>query len=115
MKMDYNFKFFLRILEKIAIKNVFIICSSLDKSVNILLPVPYKQFHIEKRFYVKYLSSFDQNTEKICVTIPLKVIEYFWERNLIPDFTSCCWLYEHASCPSSHFYRHIYAPEKERN
>ena len=47
MEMDY--KFFLCILEKLLKADMFIVCSSLEKSVNIFLPVVYEQFHVKKK------------------------------------------------------------------
>ena len=70
MEMDYNlkklanfFKFFLCILEK-SIKTD-IISSSLEKSLNIF-------FMLAERFFVKYLSTLNQNRAKSPGKYPFK-------------------------------------------
>ena len=45
-------------------ENRFIVCSSLNKSVDISFRCSRNNFMLEKMFYVKYLSSFGQNTEE---------------------------------------------------
>ena len=46
-------------------KNRFIVSSSLEKSVDIFLPMLYEQFQVRKKVLnVKYLSSFDEHTTK---------------------------------------------------
>ena len=50
MKNSANFfKFFLRILEKLQKKNLFIVSFSFEKSVNIFLPVLYEKFHVREK------------------------------------------------------------------
>ena len=58
-------------------KNCAIVCSSLkSESINIPPPPPgvlYEQFFVREKFYVRCLSSFDQNTAKSPCQSPFKV------------------------------------------
>ena len=70
MEMDYNLKklsnFFqvLQVYFSEIAENRFIVCSSLKKSVDIFSRCSTNNFMSEKKFYVKCLSSFGQNTAK---------------------------------------------------
>ena len=63
-KMANFFKFFLRILEKLQKKKVCIVFLHWGNEMIFSSRCSNNNFMLEKRFYVKYLSSFDQNTAK---------------------------------------------------